>query len=250
MKDDKRQALLAKIKASIDARGYHVRIVDGGPLPRFCYTIGLHPKVGFEIIFAGGLFFTFDEALEVMNQAASGVLAGGRPEKGCLEVVGVGGFMLAEADGSWVSRMLLGATDYFGGGQLKAFQVVPDRGHRTVDVPDLRATWNAANQPMWQWFDIEWPYAVSSKSKVATNLDALRGRPITEAMRWEESEWEMFSGAGPDVDPGDIRQIPLGVLLALDPTLKPVVDLKPGYGLWRDDQGGEWHAWGKGEDAG
>jgi hypothetical protein len=75
-----------------------------------------------------------------------------------------------------------------------------------------------------------------------TNLDALRGAPITEACRWEEDEWEMFAGAGPDVAEEDARLVPLGCLLASDPSLAAVVDLEVGKGLWREP-GGAWVPW-------
>ena len=66
---------------------------------------------------------------------------------------------------------------------------------------------------------------------------------MTEVMRWEEDEWEIFAGAGPDATEDEKRVVPLGILLSADPSLLPAVDLPVGTGLWRDAQS-EWHPWG------
>ena len=71
MTNEKRLGVLDKIKSSINTHGYHVRIVEGGPLPRFAYTIGLYEKSEFEIVFAGGAFFTFDWSVEILNPICS-----------------------------------------------------------------------------------------------------------------------------------------------------------------------------------
>jgi len=72
----------------------------------------------------------------------------------------------------------------------------------------------------------------------------LRGERVTEAARWESDQWELFAGPGPDVTPDQVRMVPLATLLAIDATLQPVVQLDVGRALWRDDQGGDWQAWG------
>lgn len=81
------------------------------------------------------------------------------------------------------------------------------------------------------------------KDSVAlTDLNSLRGARITEVMRWEEDEWEIFSGAGPEIQESARRVIPLGVLLEADISLLPVVNLRVGTGLWRDENS-EWSPW-------
>ena len=70
----------------------------------------------------------------------------------------------------------------------------------------------------------------------------MRGGRITEAVRWEETEWELFAGAGPDVVEKDVRIVPLGVLLGVDPTLEEATYLDIGKGLWRDSDS-EWVTW-------
>jgi hypothetical protein len=80
-----------------------------------------------------------------------------------------------------------------------------------------------------------------------TNLDALRGKPITEAVRWEENEWELFAGAGPDVEDHDIRIVSLGTLLGSDRSIEVVAGLAVGEGLWRHPADLKWQPWKKNE---
>jgi len=245
MTNEKRQAILDKIRASIDSHGYHVRIVDSGPSPRFAYTIGLHPKLGFEIVFAEGFFFMTSEMIGVVNAIARRLQAGETFGKSGLSVDGSGSFVLSEADASWTTKMLLGAMDYFNIELLRAFQISPDRGHWTIDVPDMQEPWNPAVQQIWKWLEADWSYPIALNSKAITNIDALRGHPVTEVTRWEDDEWEMFAGASPEIEKSDIRAVPLGTMIALDETLRSVFDLELGSGLWRNEEDGTWQAWGK-----
>ena len=243
MSNLKRQAILERIKSSIDTHGYHVRVVEGGPLPRFAYTIGLHGSLGFEVVIAGGAFFKFDEMLQVVNEIARVLLAGAKLSS--FEVGGLGQFSLHEVDESWGQRLLLAALDYYGIKHVTAFQIIPDKQHLTIDTPDMSESWTSASQPIWRWLDATWAFPVSSKSVAITNLDALRGRSVTEVMRWEANQWELFAGAGPDVEQTDIRTVPIGVLIGYDPSLDCVVNLDIGSGLWRENKDHAWHVWGK-----
>jgi hypothetical protein len=63
-------------------------------------------------------------------------------------------------------------------------------------------------------------------------------------VRWDEENWELFAGAGPDVSKDELRVVPLGTLVAADPSLVAVINLEVGAGLWRDDISG-WHPWAK-----
>ena len=114
MNSDKRELILATIKSSIRTRGYHVHVIDGAPAPRFAYTIGLHQKFGIELVFAGGLFFAFDEMLGVVKEFARRIGSGEGSALSSIELDGLGRFSLQEVEPSWGPRMLLGALDYYG----------------------------------------------------------------------------------------------------------------------------------------
>ena len=38
-------------------------VVSGDQQPRYVYTIGLSPKFGYELIFAGGIIFVYDDVV-------------------------------------------------------------------------------------------------------------------------------------------------------------------------------------------
>jgi hypothetical protein len=115
-------------------------------------------------------------------------------------------------------------------------------GHMTIDVPDMAIPWSPQSAPLWQWLKEPWAFSVPSDSEAVTDLDALRGFAVTEACRWEENYWELFAGAGPDVPEEEKRVVGLGMLLAADPSLAPVLGLKIGDGIWREGDL-EWHPW-------
>jgi Domain of unknown function (DUF4262) len=242
-----RKKALALIKRNIEEYGFHIYIVSAGSSPRFAYTIGLRESLGAELVLAGGFFYEkSDQILEILHsirkQLASGVKGKPGPVwQSEFVVPELGKFALRKAHASWARSLLLGALDYYSIEDVDAYQVVPETRHRTIDVPIMSKEWSATDEPMWRWRDAEWPYPISPDAEVMTNLDALRGEPITEVVRFEERYWEMYAGAsGPEVSEDDARLIPLGCLLALDPSLEPVVDLAIGEGMWRDGSGDDW----------
>jgi hypothetical protein len=83
---------------------------------------------------------------------------------------------------------------------------------------------------------------VPKDSVALTDLDVLRGARITEVMRWEEDQWEIFSGSGPEIPESERRVVPLGILLETDESLVQAVDLRVGTGFWRDEDS-EWNPW-------
>jgi Domain of unknown function (DUF4262) len=243
-----RKKALALIKRNIEKSGFHIYIVSGnGPTPRFAYTIGLRESLGAELVFAGGFFYEKSEQILKILHSLRKQLAGGLNDKlgpiwqSEFIVPKIGKFTLRRAHPSWARSLLLGALDYYSIEDIDAYQIVPQTQHRTIDVPNMSAEWSTTAEPVWRWREDEWPYPISPDSEVMTNLDALRGEPITEVVRFEERYWEMYAGAsGPDVPEDEARLIPLGCLLAFDPSLMPIVDLAIGEGIWRDDASSEW----------
>ncbi len=228
------------IRENIARKGHHVYVVLGGTTPRFAYTIGTSESIGVELILAGAVFYMKDEVVKIINDIAGQLKA--QRDREVFEVTGQGSFTLRKVHASWATALMLGALDYYRVGEISALQIVPDKGHWTIDVPDMSAPWGAATEPVWQWLHEPWTYPVPEAATATTNLAALRGQRITEAMRWEEDEWEIFAGAGPDVPKDEVRVVPVGSLVAVDESLVPVVHLPAGEGLWRD-AGSEWHRW-------
>jgi Domain of unknown function (DUF4262) len=243
-KDDARKSVLLKIQSHIVSHGHHVYVVTGNsPTPRYAYTIGISQHIGIELVLAGASFYSDKNILRIINEIATKLKAHRASLDINFKVDKLGFFSLQEVDISWVKCMLLGALDYYQTENIKALQIVPDQEHWTLDTPRLIKPWSMSTEPVWQWDYEPWQYPVPENSVAVTNLDALRGKKITEATRWEEDNWELFAGAGPDVQPKEIRHVPLGTLLAIDKSLERVITLGIGDGLWREPDDTEWHIW-------
>ncbi len=94
------------------------------------------------------------------------------------------------------------------------------------------------------WLHEEWAFPIPRDSVALTDLNALRGMRITEVMRWEHDQWEIFTGPGPGFPESQRRVVPMGVLLAADSSLLPAVELPVGRGYWRDAES-DWNPWGE-----
>jgi len=243
-KEAKRKEALDRIRENIAQSGRHIYVVSGGQTPRFAYTIGVSESIGAELILAGAIFYMKDEVVKIINDVAEQLKA--RQNRNVVEVAGLGSFTLHKVHSSWATEFMLGAFDYYEKHDIPAIQIVPDRTHWTIDIPDMSVPWNATTEPVWRWLQEQWAYPVPKESTAATNLAALRGNRITEATRWTEDEWEIFAGAGPDVTEDEMRVVPLGTLLAADESLVSVLHLTIGEGIWREpDSDSEWHPWRK-----
>jgi hypothetical protein len=236
-----RRRALENIRENIARNGLHVYLVMADVTPRFAYTIGLSESVGAELILAGAIFYMKDDVLQIIKAIASQLKAD--PARRTFEVTGQGSFSLSEAHSTWAAEFILGAFDYYQRRDIAALQIVPNKAHWTIDIPDMTAPWSAAEEPVWRWLREPWIFPVPKNSEATTDLAALRGEPVTEAARWEENYWELFAGCGPDVPKHEKRLVPLGTLVAADPSLEAVINLQLGAGLWREEHS-EWHPWG------
>ncbi len=243
MTNYEKSPFLELIRANIEKYGYQITLVTGGEVPRFAYTIGISQKIGAELIFAGGNFYSAEEIQQIINEIAENLVATSVPDKLIVVAGALGSFSFRQADRSWSDALMLGVFDFYQCKDTPGIQIVPDNSHWTLDIPDLTCLWSAKSEPVWRWLHEPWENSVSSQSVATTNLDALRGERITEACRWEDDQWELFAGAGPDVPRSEIRVVPLATLLALDPSLDAVISLKVSEGLWRYKSEVMWHHW-------
>ena len=236
-----RDEMIELIERNIREFGYHVYFVSGDAVPRFAYTIGLTSTQGAELVLAGAILYSADETKRILAAAKEACAAKNHSH---FQVEGLGGFTFQEVHPSWTTLLLLGAIDFYARADVLALQIVPDQAHMTIDVPNLSNAWSPEAEPVWQWLRATWEYDVPRESTVTTNLAALRGQLITEVCRWGDDEWEMFAGPGPDVTEAEARVVPLGSLLAADPSLKDALSLEVGRGIWRNDTTREWNPWG------
>ncbi len=243
MADPTRDQAFEQIRSNIARHGHHVYVVAGGEaVPRFGYTIGLSEALGTELVLAGATVYTDEQVRDILNAVAAGLRAGQSRDQP-FELAELGAFTLVPVHASWVRALLLGAIDFLRPLDVQALQLVPDEDHRTVDVPAMDQPWDGDAEPVWQWLHRPWPWPVPAASTAVTNVDALLGYAVTEAARWEPDQWELYSGAGPEVPRDQIRIVPLATLVGFDPSLDAAVRLDVGRALWRDGNGGPWQAW-------
>jgi len=226
------------IRKNIEKNGYHITLVNGGQNPNFSYSIGLAERFGFELIIAGGFKSIKDNEFifgHIYQKLKSGSTVNSQFSLSDNDL-----FYLGTVDSSWCEKLMLGVYDYYSVDEIKAYQIIPIE--RTLDTP-LMSDAIIPNDPVWKWLDMKWNIDAPKNSYVITDLNALKGKTITEVAKWEDHVWEMFSGPGPDVEKEDIRIVPLGTILGIDATLKPIVNLIVGQGLWRDNKDSSWHDW-------
>jgi hypothetical protein len=233
-----RSAALTKIRSNIERFGHHVYCICGGsPQPRFAYTIGVSERVGAELIFAGGSWYSNEEVVTLLNEVAEAARNGDRP--GATIRTDVAEVRLSTVDDSWGDEFLLGALDYYDRDHMPAWQILPARRFHTVDVPDLSRPFDAAREPVWKCLKDESASTIDVNARVVTNLAALRGEPVTEGLRRRDLDWELFANADPDVPQDAAIVVPLTTLLFHDESLSVFLDVAVGEGL-RREPGGAW----------
>lgn len=233
---------IKKIQSNIEKFGCHIYLILGSSSPRTIYTIGLNHELRYELIFAGAAFYSNDEAVEIVNKISKQKIHFNKSE--CYINLGQhGNFILRKIDQSWIDILMLGAIDYFENNSFNSYQIIPVDEFKTIDVPDMSQVFDTKLEPIWKYEQVNWDLQISKESIAITDLDALRGKHITEAVRWEDQQWEMFSCSGPDVLKEDVRLVPLSTLVAFDPSLVHVTELDLEEGVWRESKDDKWIDW-------
>jgi hypothetical protein len=245
MNHEAKAQIMQGIADHIAPSGQHIYTVVDELCPRFSYCIGLSETTGLELIFAGGIRYMGREMMEIINFLCDQIRQ--EPDVISTEVEhpSLGRFSFGAVDPSWSSVMALGVHDYYRGKTVTFLQILPEEGERTIDIPDMSQPWDAAASPVWRWLkdDEPWPYPVPKSSTAVTDLATLKGARLCEVMRWEEGNWECFSGPGPDIPKEQMRVVPLGVLACSDPGLEAIAGLEVGHGLFREKGTDEWSPW-------
>lgn len=231
--ESQRQKMLTLIRRNIQTHGRHIYSVIGGESPQFLYTIGLYEKSGVELVFAGGALFEKRSIASLLNRAAAIVETGQRPSDLRMHDDDIGPVRLIKTHQSWVSRLLLGALDYYDIPNLPVWQMIPEDDERySFDIPNTAKSFDVNSHPVWRWFDQACPQEIPKNSIAVSDLDVMLGYAATEITRRTNLEWEVYSAGQPDCEALTYR-VPLITLLAFDDTLLPAVDIPIGQGLVR-----------------
>jgi hypothetical protein len=230
-----RLALFEMIERNIAAHGLHVYAVCGGSqVPRYLYSIGLFPRFGFELVFAGAAIFSNSAGADLINEVAIELTS---DKLGSDFETKFGKVRLRRADATWSTLLPLGANDFYHQKAIGLMQVVFAESSKLLDVPEMSMPWSI-ELPAWRYLSAPWAYPISYKSIAVTDVETLQGEPVLEIARWEDNQWEVFSRYGPDVDKQDVRIVPISYFLdRLDPAL---FFLEIGKGIWRDSRHSGW----------
>lgn len=232
---------LALIESNIKKCGYHIYAVkDNGPLPRFCYSIGLTKEIGTELILAGALLYTDEEVKVIINEIVGEIKNDINVDN---IVTSLGIFSLKTVDSTWSEKLMLGVFDYYNVSTVSVLQIIPKNEYLTIDVPDLSREYNPSLELIWKWLTIDWNFSISATSVCVTDLDTLQGKPIIQAIRWEEDYWEIFSKLSSEIIQENTRFIPIGMLLVIDKANEVFADLAINEAVSRIDSNHEWEFW-------
>jgi len=238
-----RDRAMSSIRSNIEEHGHHVYVVSGGACPKYLYSIGLRETLGFELIWAGAAYFTYGDAGYVLNRIAEQLKFKKQSVEDEFLIDGEAVYSLRDVNPTWPRELWLGALDYYDIDHVPVVQIVPEEKYQTLDIPNLSRNWDRESEPIWRWMNEKWEYPVPEASTAATNLDALKGKKITQAIRWEKDYWEIFAGSPSDVAKEDGRVLPLGTLMGIDESLEAVVHLEIEQGIWRDSEESDWNEW-------
>ena len=86
----------------------------------------------------------------------------------------------------------------------------------------------------------EWPFDQAPNVAALTVRSVLEGDPILHVSHdIDDDGWQFLDGRDVDVDEG--RVIGMAEALRLDPTLREIADLPPGWIARRETPGSPWH---------
>src|SRR5215831_17216635 len=136
-KEENRQRVLEEIREHIAEFGFHTYVVTGGGDPHFGYTIGLTESLGAELLLPGTYFYRLREVSQVIKNVIGKLSGPVAWDTLSIEADSWGTFSFRPVDVSWAKALMLGAFDYYTGKTIRAYQIVPDETHWTIDVPNL-----------------------------------------------------------------------------------------------------------------
>ena len=240
---DSKEEYLKIIESNIIKYGYHIYgIFDSGPLPRFFYTIGLTGEIGSELIFAGAFLYSDEEVKDIIDEIIIKLKEDTNINR---STTTLGEFSLEAVDPTWSEKLMLGVLDYYNVSKINSLQIIPtDDYYLTIDVPKFVNKYDPALEPVWKWLTMEWDFPIPKNSMCAADLDALHGKSIVQAIRWEEDYWEVYSKPSSEVLQEDARFVFLGIFLAVDFSNEIFAQLSVNEAASRIDADHDWELWG------
>lgn len=231
------------IESNIDSHGYQLTIVSGSSVPRYAYTVGLFESIGFELVMAGGYFFSISDLEVIFEKLITHIQSDSEARSNPIAVDDLGIFSFRKVHSSWVGKFLYGIVEFYGAEDVSVVQILPDQLHHTLEIPQMELNCSVARN-IWEYEQDQPRNSNALNPMVATTIQVLQGEPILEVTRWEPDYLEMWQCPPDDLIRDDIRIIPFLILVKIDPTIEDALRIEVGKGLWRDRREGVWHNWG------
>ncbi|MEM9266514.1 MAG: hypothetical protein AAGA46_13415 [Cyanobacteria bacterium P01_F01_bin.13] len=86
----------------------------------------------------------------------------------------------------------------------------------------------------------DWPFDQAKNVAAITTRQVLdEQHPILQVVHYSDDHSWAFT-CGTTDHPKDGKVVGMGCIVGIDPTLKEIADLPPGWGAWRETAGGSW----------
>ena len=228
------------VEENIARYGYQLTIASGGQVPRFAYTIDRANSGQPDLLMAGCSVFLLKDVKRIVETTKQLLETGQVEEGAAFAIEEFGKFSLRPVHPSWQKGLLTGCLYLYRMETTPAYQIVPEKNFWTIDTPDTVLAYDPEAHVVWKYLYQEWDQPQPITSTVLTNLITLKGGYISELVRVDKDEWEMFYGPGSAVAEADIRIVPIWTLLGHDPSLARGVNLPVNGGLYRETRNGPW----------
>lgn len=180
---------LETVRRNIENNGYHICTVLQGVCPRFSYSIGLHQKLGYELVVAGLCSVDAIHIPDLISSAIDGKHYLNQEEDSNHLIE------LKDANPSWASVLARWAVSYYQKDDIKLKQIIPE-GIFTIDTPDMSSSYKNVANGSWRYLVEPWPYPISAESEAYCDSGIIAGQDILSISRYEEGYWEISSGFG------------------------------------------------------
>jgi hypothetical protein len=234
-----------KALADIEEYGCHViHVLEDEEGPPFAYSVGVQKTSGVPEVMVIGLKQPI--AHFVVNEYNTRVRAGERFRTGERYSGFLDGFPVQfESVAPQHFDENLGWNKWlYGGNTFEALQIIYPTTEGVWPWEPAASEWFRQRQPILNDHlsegGLTWPF--DQARNVAAVSDALvvnRSAPILRVIHYsEDHSWAFLSGAPFEVENGKL--IGMGTALGLDPTLRSIADLPPGWSATRMGVGDEW----------
>jgi hypothetical protein len=250
-----------KVLADVEEYGWHVvKIVETNDAPGWAFSIGLYRKFNHPEVVVFGL--TTELSHSLINTIGENVRAGKifKIDAEYPDLIDAYNCIIKPVNSIWYKHFLGYANWFYKSENYPALQCIwPDRNGRYPGEPEFNPNWLWA-QPLLFHEDpatartvellksmeprnsaSDWPFDQAPDVAAITTVRVLeRKLPILTVTHYsDDHSWAFVCGT--TNRSADCRVVGMHEALSLDPTIRTIADLPPGWTAWREYVGGKWH---------